>query len=85
LASCRMPLLGYSGWQISCAIAARIPVTLAASVGSLLPVATPQYAIIFASPTVSRRAVLRAGAPLDVIRIWVAVGLGALLCPVVLN
>lgn len=62
-----------------------LPVALAASVGFMLPVATPPNAIVFANPAVSRQAMLRAGAPLDVIGILIAVGVGSLLGPAILN
>ncbi len=62
-----------------------LPVALAASVGFMLPVATPPNAIVFANPAVSRQAMLRTGAPLDVIGILIAVGVGSLLGPAILN
>jgi sodium-dependent dicarboxylate transporter 2/3/5 len=52
-----------------------LPVALSASVGFMLPVATPPNAIVFANPSVSRIDMLRAGAPLDVIGILVCVGI----------
>ena len=63
-------------------VAFMLPVALAASVGFMLPVATPPNAIVFANPAVTRGAMLRAGAPLDVIGILVAVGISSLLGPV---
>lgn len=66
-------------------VAFMLPVALAASVGFMLPVATPPNAIVFANPAVTRQAMLRAGAPLDVIGILLAVGIGSVLGPLVLN
>lgn len=61
------------------------PVALAASVGFMLPVATPPNAIVYAYPYVTRANMLRAGAPLDLIGILVAVGVSRLLGPLVLG
>jgi sodium-dependent dicarboxylate transporter 2/3/5 len=58
------------------------PITLAASIGFMLPVATPPNAIVFADPAVTRRDMLHAGAPLDVIGLVITVGAGYLLTPV---
>jgi sodium-dependent dicarboxylate transporter 2/3/5 len=60
-----------------------LPLAFAASVGFMLPVATPPNAIVFSHETVTRGNMLRAGAPLDVIGILVAVGLGYLMAPIV--
>ncbi|MGG7645887.1 SLC13 family permease [Rhodovulum sp. YNF3179] len=62
-------------------VAFMLPVALAASVGFMLPVATPPNAIVFAHPSVTRAAMLQAGAPLDVIGIVVAAGLAMLIAP----
>jgi sodium-dependent dicarboxylate transporter 2/3/5 len=59
-----------------------LPVALAASIGFMLPVATPPNAIVFANPAVTRQDMLRAGAPLDLIALVVAVGGGSVLAPV---
>ena len=58
-----------------------LPVAFAASVGFMLPVATPPNAIVFSYPTVSRSDMLRAGAPLDLIGIIVAVVVSFFLGP----
>ncbi len=60
-----------------------LPVAMAASIGFMLPVATPPNAIVFANPAVTRSNMLRAGAPLDLIGIIVALAAGALLGPLV--
>ena len=60
-----------------------LPVALAASVGFMLPVATPPNAIVFSYPSVTRTDMLRAGALLDVIGIGVAVTMGVMLGPYV--
>lgn len=58
-----------------------LPVAFSASIGFMLPVATPPNAIVFANPAVTRSDMLRAGAPLDVIGILVAVGMSSVLGP----
>ncbi|WP_428675051.1 SLC13 family permease [Roseibium sp.] len=60
-----------------------LPVALAASIGFMLPVATPPNAIVFANPLVTRPAMLRAGAPLDLIGIAVALLAGLVMGPMV--
>ncbi len=57
------------------------PIALAASVGFMLPVATPPNAIVMDNPAVTRVAMLRAGALLDIVGIAVAVAAGLLLVP----
>ncbi len=64
-------------------VAFMLPVALSASVGFMLPVATPPNAIVFGNPAVTRSNMLRAGAPLDLIGILVAVGISFLLGPIV--
>jgi len=61
-----------------------LPVALAASIGFMLPVATPPNAIVFAHPEVTRARMLRAGALLNVIGLLVAVGIAATLGPLLL-
>lgn len=60
-----------------------LPVALAASVGFMLPVATPPNAIVFSYPSVTHTDMLRAGALLDVVGIGVAVAIGVTLGPYV--
>jgi sodium-dependent dicarboxylate transporter 2/3/5 len=60
-----------------------LPVALVASVGFMLPVATPPNAIVFAYGAVTSRRMLRAGAPLDLIGVAVAVVAGLVLGPLV--
>ena len=52
-----------------------LPVALSASIGFMLPVATPPNAIVFSNPSVTRMNMLRAGAPLDAIGILICVGI----------
>ena len=64
-------------------IAFLVPIAMAASVGFMLPVATPPNAIVFSHPAVTRADMLKAGAPLDVIGIGVVVAMTSLLGPLV--
>jgi sodium-dependent dicarboxylate transporter 2/3/5 len=64
-------------------IAFLMTVALGASVGFMLPVATPPNAIVFSHPAVTRAGMLRAGAPLDAAGILVVVGLSSVLAPLV--
>jgi len=59
-----------------------VPVAMAASIGFMLPVATPPNAIVFSDPSVTRADMLRAGAPLDAIGILVCVAISYILGPV---
>jgi sodium-dependent dicarboxylate transporter 2/3/5 len=58
-----------------------LPVVLAASLGFMLPVATPPNAIAYGSGLVSSRQMLRAGAVLDVISIPIVAALAMMLGP----
>ena len=64
-------------------LALALPVALFASVGFMLPVATPPNAIVFSSRAVTARQMLKAGACLDVIAIIVVVVMASLLGPLV--
>ncbi len=60
-----------------------VPVALAASLGFMLPVATPPNAIVYGSGAVSAQDMLRAGAILDVISIVLVFILATTLGPIV--
>ncbi len=60
-----------------------LPVALAASLGFMLPVATPPNAIVFGSNEVTARQMLRAGSLLDVISILVVYVIVIALAPLV--
>ena len=62
-----------------------LPIALSASIGFMLPVATPPNAIVFANPAVTRKSMLRAGAPLDLIALIVTVGVTSILAPLLLH
>ena len=62
-----------------------LPIAMAASIGFMLPVATPPNAIVFADPAVTRSDMLRAGAPLDVIALFITVAATSVLGPIVLG
>ncbi|CUH89940.1 Na(+)/dicarboxylate symporter [Phaeobacter sp. CECT 5382] len=62
-----------------------LPLALAASIGFMLPVATPPNAIVFVSPSVTRGDMLRAGAPLDLAGILITVGIGSIMASFVLG
>ncbi len=60
------------------------PIALAASVGFMLPVATPPNAIVMDNPAVTRATMLRAGALLDVAGVAIVVSASLLLAPLIL-
>ncbi|MBN9670039.1 SLC13 family permease [Roseibium aggregatum] len=60
-----------------------LPVAMAASIGFMLPVATPPNAIVFSNPLVDRRDMLVAGAPLDLVGIGIALLAGTVFGPLV--
>lgn len=62
-----------------------IPVALAASLGFMLPVATPPNAIVYGTGAVSARQMLRAGAALDVISILIVFILAIIIGPYVFD
>jgi solute carrier family 13 (sodium-dependent dicarboxylate transporter), member 2/3/5 len=66
-------------------VAFMLPIAMAASIGFMLPVATPPNAIVFADPAVTRSDMLRAGAPLDVIALLITVGATSVLGAIVLK
>lgn len=86
MAAIFLPIAGATAISLNLdPVAFMLPVALAASIGFMLPVATPPNAIVFANPAVTRGDMLRAGAPLDVIGILVAVGLCSFLGPQVFD
>ncbi len=66
-------------------IALTMPVALAATLGFMLPVATPPNAIVFGSGAVQVQDMLKAGAILDVIGILAMATLAVTLGPLVFN
>jgi len=60
-----------------------VPVALAASLGFMLPVATPPNGIVYGSGAVTSRNMLRAGALLDVVSILVVFVLSIIIAPIV--
>lgn len=60
-----------------------LPVVLAASLGFMLPVATPPNAIVYGTGAVTAKQMLKAGAVLDVVSIVVAYGVAVVLGPLV--
>ncbi|MHA6264900.1 SLC13 family permease [Arenibacterium sp. CAU 1754] len=84
MAAIFLPIAGATAISLNLdPVAFMLPVALAASIGFMLPVATPPNAIVFTNPAVTRGDMLRAGAPLDVIGILIAVGVSSLLGPLV--
>lgn len=79
-----LPIAGASAVGLGAApLDVALPVALAASMGFMLPVATPPNAIVFAYDAVNRKRMLRAGIPLDMIGVTVAVGLAFVAGPLV--
>ncbi|WP_161486405.1 SLC13 family permease [Candidatus Nitrosocosmicus hydrocola] len=60
-----------------------VPITVATSIGFVLPVATPPNAIVFSSEYITTRKMARAGLPLDIIGILVVTMMTAILVPLV--
>ena len=80
MAAIFLPIAGASATAFGTdPVAFMVPIAMAASVGFMLPVATPPNAIVFSHPAVGRADMLKAGAPLDVIGILVVVGLTQIL------
>lgn len=66
-------------------LALLVPVAIAASLGFMLPVATPPNAIVYGTGAVSARQMLRAGATLDVISILIIFILAMIIGPLVFD
>lgn len=82
MAAIFMPIAGASAVAFGAdPVAFLVPIAMAASIGFMLPVATPPNAIVFSHPAVGRTDMLKAGAPLDVIGIGVVVAVTSLLGP----
>lgn len=85
MAAVFLPVAGAAALAVGAEpVAFLLPIALAASVGFMLPVATPPNAIVMDSPAVTREAMLRAGALLDVAGLAIAVALGLILAPLLL-
>ncbi|WP_436643847.1 SLC13 family permease [Microbaculum sp. FT89] len=65
------------------ALTLALPVALAASLGFMLPVATPPNAIVFGSGSLDARQMLRVGAVLDVVSILIVAVIALTLAPLV--
>jgi solute carrier family 13 (sodium-dependent dicarboxylate transporter), member 2/3/5 len=65
------------------ALTLALPVALAASLGFMLPVATPPNAIVFGSGALDARQMLRVGAVLDVVSILIVAAIALTLGPLV--
>ncbi len=84
MAAVFLPIAGAAAIGMGVApLALAVPIALAASLGFMLPVATPPNAIVFGSGAVSARQMLKAGALLDVIGIVVVYVVASLLGPIV--
>jgi sodium-dependent dicarboxylate transporter 2/3/5 len=84
MAAVFLPVAGAAAMGMGLApLTLTLPVALAASLGFMLPVATPPNAIVFSSRSVSARQMLKAGAVLDVIAIAAVVALATLIGPLV--
>lgn len=84
MAAIFLPIAGASAIALETnPITFMLPVAIAASVGFMLPVATPPNAIVFSYPDVNRSNMLRAGAPLDLIGVIVAVATSLTIGPYV--
>ncbi len=84
MAAIFLPIAGAIAAAIGVApVTLLLPIALGASLGFMLPVATPPNAIVFGSGAVSTGQMLRAGALLDIIGIAVVLAIGTVLGPVV--
>lgn len=62
-----------------------LPVAVAASLGFMLPVATPPNAIVYGTGAITSRQMLKAGAALDVISILIVFAFAVVLAPLVFD
>ena len=86
MAAIFLPIAGAASLGLGASPLTRVlPVTLAASLGFMLPVATPPNAIIYGSGAISSHDMLRAGAALDVISIVIVFVFAMLLGPIVFD
>ncbi len=84
MAAVFLPVAGATAVGMGLApLALALPVALSASLGFMLPVATPPNAIVFSSRTVSAHQMLKAGVVLDIVSIVVVVAMAGLLGPLV--
>jgi len=82
MAAIFLPIAGAAALTLGAdPVAFLLPVAMAASLGFMLPVATPPNAIVFTHRAVGRADMIRAGVLLDVIGVAVTVGIGAVLGP----
>lgn len=84
MAAVFLPIAGAAAAGLSAEpLAIVLPVALAASLGFMLPVATPPNAIVYGSGAVTARDMLRAGAVLDVISIVIVFAIATTLGPII--
>jgi sodium-dependent dicarboxylate transporter 2/3/5 len=84
MAAVFLPVAGAAAVGMGVApLALALPVALSASLGFMLPVATPPNAIVFSSRAVSARQMLKAGVLLDAVSIVVVVAMASVLGPLV--
>jgi sodium-dependent dicarboxylate transporter 2/3/5 len=84
MAAVFLPIAGAAAVGLGAApLALALPVAMAASLGFMLPVATPPNAIVYGSGAVTSRQMLHAGALLDVIAVLIVYALAMTLAPAV--
>lgn len=86
MAAIFLPIAGAAATGLGQApIQLTLPVVLAASLGFMLPVATPPNAIVYGSGAVTARQMLKAGALINIIGIILVVAAGLILGPLVFS
>ena len=86
MAAIFLPIAGATAVGLGHApISLALPVVLAASLGFMLPVATPPNAIVYGSGAVSAHQMLKAGALLNIFGIVIVVAAGLILGPLVFS